>query len=93
MPNLNLRGAARDVCCVERRAWAIHVVRRGGELGREGEGRSRDNEGGMRRALELRVEACRTERVFLAVLTHVTRTKLVIPIVVLYCLPELYYIA
>ena len=52
MPNLNLRGAApRDECCVERRAGAIRVVRRGGELGREGEGVDRVT---TRRALELR---------------------------------------
>lgn len=45
-PGSHLRRAERDVCCVERRAWAIHVpsvrikVKRGGELGREGGGSS-----------------------------------------------------
>ena len=65
MPNLNLRGATRDVCCVERRAWAIHVVRRGGGLGREGEGVGRVTTRVelMRRALELRRVGRRGEEV------------------------------
>ena len=53
MDNLNFpRGCARRG---ERWDWAIRVVRRGGELGREGEGVDRvTTRGGMRRALELR---------------------------------------
>ena len=51
-PGSHSRRAEHDVCCVEQRDSVGIREKRGGELGREGEGRPYGSEGGMRQGLQ-----------------------------------------